>query len=106
MVGHSSAGIGAELAQALLQANQLNERGIQAQRERVALLKQRLQQAQQAHGSDDMMTILLSIADALVKKSVWIIGGDGWAYDIGFGGPDHVLASGDNRNILVLDTEV
>ena len=49
---------------------------------------------------------LLGVADALVKKSVWIVGGDGWAYDIGYGGLDHVLASGQNVNILVLDTEV
>ena len=48
----------------------------------------------------------MSVADALVKKSVWIVGGDGWAYDIGYGGLDHVLASGQNVNILVLDTEV
>jgi len=57
-------------------------------------------------GADGLVQSLLSVADALVRKSVWIIGGDGWAYDIGFGGLDHVLASGRDVNILVLDTEV
>ncbi|MGE5407747.1 MAG: thiamine pyrophosphate-dependent enzyme, partial [Syntrophothermus sp.] len=75
--------------------------GIKGQRERVEILKQRLQ------GSHDQRAQnLLSVADALVKKSVWIVGGDGWAYDIGYGGLDHVIASGRNVNILVLDTEV
>jgi pyruvate-ferredoxin/flavodoxin oxidoreductase len=71
------------------------------QRERVSFLKQRLQQQSSPEAKQ-----LLSVADMLVKKSVWIIGGDGWAYDIGYGGLDHVLASGRNVNILVLDTEV
>ena len=95
--------VGEELAQALLNADQSSERGIRAQRERVAVLKQRLQRVD---GSDGRTQNLLDVADALVKKSVWIIGGDGWAYDIGFGGLDHVLASGRDINILVLDTEV
>ena len=95
--------IGEELAQVLLGADQSNERGIRAQRERVAVLKQRLQRVD---GSDGRTQNLLDVADALVKKSVWIIGGDGWAYDIGFGGLDHVLACGRDINILVLDTEV
>ena len=101
LVAQCSAVIGDELAQSLLEADQSSERGIRAQRERVALLKQHLQQS-----SDEHASALLGVADALVKKSVWIIGGDGWAYDIGFGGLDHVLATGRDVNILVLDTEV
>src|SRR6266849_4468827 len=95
--------VGEDLAQELLGADQSHEAGIKAQRERVALLKQRLQAT---GGADGHVQSLLSVADALVRKSVWIIGGDGWAYDIGFGGLDHVLASGRDLNILVLDTEV
>jgi len=99
--------LGPELVQSLLQADQSNMFGIQAQRERVALLKQHIQQVAEADGSlTNEMHNLLSLADALVRKSVWIIGGDGWAYDIGYGGLDHVLASGRNVNVLVLDTEV
>ena len=93
--------IGDSLAEALLNANQKTEQGIFEQRERVKLLKEKLAGAGTAEARD-----LLSLADALVKKSVWIIGGDGWAYDIGYGGLDHVLASGRNVNVLVLDTEV
>jgi pyruvate-ferredoxin/flavodoxin oxidoreductase len=93
--------IGEELAQALVNADQKTEEGIVAQRERVAILKQKLATLDTAEAKD-----LLTLADALVKKSVWIVGGDGWAYDIGFGGLDHVIASGRNVNILVLDTEV
>ncbi len=89
------------LADDLLSANQADETGIQQQRERVALLKEKL-----AARTDPKSRDLLSLADILVKKSVWIIGGDGWAYDIGYGGLDHVMASGRNVNILVLDTEV
>jgi len=96
--------VGEELVQAILNTDQSNEAGIRAQRERVALLKQRLQS--RGNAEDTRVQSLLSVADALVRKSVWIIGGDGWAYDIGFGGLDHVLASGRNVNILVLDTEV
>ncbi len=95
--------VGEELVQAILTADQSHEMGIRAQRERIALLKQRLQGADGAGGC---ARSLLSVSDALVRKSVWIIGGDGWAYDIGFGGLDHVLASGRDVNILVLDTEV
>jgi pyruvate-ferredoxin/flavodoxin oxidoreductase len=95
--------IDGELADALLDADQSAEGGIEAQRERVARLKARLESMGDAFpGSAD----LLALADVLVKKSVWIIGGDGWAYDIGFGGLDHVLASGHDINVLVLDTEV
>ncbi len=95
--------VGEELAHDLLNADQSSERGIRDQRERVAMLKERLQVAD---SRESRVRNLLSVADALVRKSVWIIGGDGWAYDIGFGGLDHVLASGRNVNILVLDTEV
>ncbi|HEX6293487.1 MAG TPA: pyruvate:ferredoxin (flavodoxin) oxidoreductase [Herpetosiphonaceae bacterium] len=93
--------VGPELIDALLSADQTTEEGSAAQRERVALLKARLQTIDTATARD-----LVSVADALVRKSVWLIGGDGWAYDIGFGGLDHVLASGRNVNVLVLDTEV
>ncbi len=104
--------VGEELAQAVLMADQSTEMDIVAQRERVALLKQHLQRALNHSVLADNANLLastrnlLAVADALVKKSVWIIGGDGWAYDIGYGGLDHVLASGQNVNILVLDTEV
>jgi pyruvate-ferredoxin/flavodoxin oxidoreductase len=93
--------LGKELVEAILNANQADEAGIDAQRERVAELKNNLGKSSDSRAKD-----LVSLADSLVKKSVWIIGGDGWAYDIGYGGLDHVLASGRNVNILVLDTEV
>ncbi len=94
--------IGPELADDLLSADQSDDAGIEAQRQRVAELKAKLAQGNQDPGLRD----LVSLADALVEKSVWIVGGDGWAYDIGYGGLDHVLASGRNVNMLVLDTEV
>ncbi len=90
-----------ELTTALLAADQSNEAGIRDQRERVKLLKEKVAKIDGREARD-----LMSLADALVKKSVWILGGDGWAYDIGYGGLDHVLASGRNVNVLVLDTEV
>jgi len=93
--------IGKDLVEGLMTANQSDEAGIQAQRERVETLKTRLKNVDDPKAKD-----LLSLADVLVEKSVWIIGGDGWAYDIGYGGLDHVLASGRNVNILVLDTQV
>lgn len=93
--------IGTNLADGLLTADQKTEKGIREQRERVAALKSILEN----DPSPEART-LLSLADNLVRKSVWIIGGDGWAYDIGYGGLDHVLASGKNVNVLVLDTEV
>ncbi len=93
--------IGPDLADALLNADQSDEAGIAAQRERVAALKAIL-----ARLNTPEAKALLDVADMLVKKSVWIVGGDGWAYDIGYGGLDHVIASGRNVNILVLDTEV
>jgi len=90
-----------ELLEAILNADQHDEADIFEQRERVTALKDKLNTIQ----SDDAKN-LLTLVDYLVKKSVWIIGGDGWAYDIGYGGLDHVLASGKNVNILVLDTQV
>jgi pyruvate-ferredoxin/flavodoxin oxidoreductase len=93
--------LGDDLVNDLLNADQSNEAGIFAQRERVAVLKDRLREVDSPQARD-----LVSVADALVKKSVWIVGGDGWAYDIGFGGLDHVLSMGRNVNLLVLDTEV
>ncbi|HUV27512.1 MAG TPA: pyruvate:ferredoxin (flavodoxin) oxidoreductase [Anaerolineales bacterium] len=92
---------GENLVSEILNSDQRTESGIAAQRERIALLKERLSESDDPRSKD-----LLSLADVLVKKSVWIVGGDGWAYDIGYGGLDHVLAMGRNVNILVLDTEV
>jgi pyruvate-ferredoxin/flavodoxin oxidoreductase len=93
--------IGNELASAILSAKQKDEADIFEQRQRVSLLKEKLQGIKTLEAKQ-----LLSLADLLVKKSVWIVGGDGWAYDIGYGGLDHVIASGKNVNLLVLDTEV
>ncbi len=93
--------IGDTLVDGLLKADQSSEQGIAEQRERVAALRQKLS----SNGSPEAGR-LSRIADFLVRKSVWIIGGDGWAYDIGYGGLDHVLAMGRDVNILVLDTEV
>jgi len=89
------------LVDALINADQVEEVGVIAQRERVAQLMARLEQIETPESFN-----LRSVADALIQRSVWIMGGDGWAYDIGFGGLDHVLASGRNVNVLVLDTEV
>ena len=90
-----------KMADALLQADQSTQTAIEEQRGRVAELKAKLE------GKTSPIAVqLYNVADYLVKKSVWIIGGDGWAYDIGYGGLDHVLASGENVNILLLDTEV
>jgi len=93
--------IGDDLATALLNAKQKDEADIFEQRQRVEILKERLLKLNSPQAKQ-----LLAVADMLVKKSVWIVGGDGWAYDIGYGGLDHVLASGRNVNLLVLDTEV
>ncbi|HEY9652093.1 MAG TPA: 4Fe-4S dicluster domain-containing protein, partial [Coleofasciculaceae cyanobacterium] len=110
LVQKLSSEIGDNLASALLSAEQKSEADIWEQRERVNELKQKLQQILDTTTDNGQRTTdakqLLSLADYLVKKCVWIIGGDGWAYDIGYGGLDHVLASGRNVNILVLDTEV
>jgi len=98
---HIASAAGSELVDGLLNADQSTEAGIHEQRQRVTMLRERLK------GMDDPRTRdLLGLADMLVHKSVWIMGGDGWAYDIGYGGLDHVLASGRNVNMLVLDTEV
>ncbi len=101
LVRRLTATIGDDLCKALLEADQHDEPGINAQRERVVELRRRL-----VGNNDPISRMLLTIADNLVRKSLWIVGGDGWAYDIGFGGLDHVLASGEKVNILVLDTEV
>ena len=101
LVFHMAPQLGTAFAEALLKADQKDEAGIYEQRIRVRELKQKL-----AALKSDEARRMETLADALVKKSVWIVGGDGWAYDIGFGGLDHVLASGRNVNVLVLDTEV
>ncbi len=93
--------VGDVLAEAILTAKQSNEAEINEQRERVKLLKEKLADLDSPAAKE-----LLTVADYLVKKSVWIVGGDGWAYDIGYGGLDHVLSTGRDVNILVLDTEV
>jgi pyruvate-ferredoxin/flavodoxin oxidoreductase len=93
--------IGGELTAAILNSTQTDEAEIFEQRGRVVLLKQKLAEIKTPEARQ-----LATLADYLVRKSVWIIGGDGWAYDIGYGGLDHVFASGRNVNILVLDTEV
>ncbi|HOQ33642.1 MAG TPA: thiamine pyrophosphate-dependent enzyme, partial [Candidatus Hydrogenedens sp.] len=93
--------IGTELVSALLTADQTTEEGIKAQRDRVNILKQKLSNLDNPFAKE-----LLSVADVLVKRSIWVLGGDGWAYDIGYGGLDHVIASNRDINILVMDTEV
>jgi pyruvate-ferredoxin/flavodoxin oxidoreductase len=93
--------VGEELADALLAMDQSNESGIATQRGLVVELKAKLKGRPETDARD-----LMNVADSLVRKTVWIVGGDGWAYDIGYGGLDHVLASGQDVNILVLDTEV
>jgi pyruvate-ferredoxin/flavodoxin oxidoreductase len=120
--------VGAELAQQILDADQHDDAGIAQQRERVRVLKDRINTlverstlkvesesapAMQSDGQHSTFNLqsstpkeLVALADSLVRKSVWIVGGDGWAYDIGYGGLDHVLASGRNVKVLVLDTEV
>ncbi|HEY1270498.1 MAG TPA: pyruvate:ferredoxin (flavodoxin) oxidoreductase, partial [Terriglobales bacterium] len=101
LVRRLSGTIGDQLATSLITAAQRDEADIYEQRQRVDLLKEKLAGVDSVEARQ-----LLSVADTLVKKSVWIVGGDGWAYDIGYGGLDHVLASGRNVNLLVLDTEV
>jgi pyruvate-ferredoxin/flavodoxin oxidoreductase len=93
--------VGESLVNGILNTDQSTNEGINVQRELVAALKAKI-----GSGNSPETRDLLSLADSLVEKSVWIVGGDGWAYDIGYGGLDHVLASGQNVNILVLDTEV
>jgi pyruvate-ferredoxin/flavodoxin oxidoreductase len=94
--------VGAELADSIAKAPQIRESDIRAQRIRVAQLKTRLL----AMGDHPAALDMLSVVDTLVRRSIWIVGGDGWAYDIGYGGLDHVLAQGKDVNVLVLDTEV
>ena len=101
LLSELTADLGEELVTALVTADQTTEQGIQDQRARVQVLKDKL-----ASMTDQKAKLLLDNADYLVKKSVWILGGDGWAYDIGYGGLDHVLYSGKNVNIMVMDTEV
>jgi pyruvate-ferredoxin/flavodoxin oxidoreductase len=96
--------VGENLVAALLAADQSTEAGIAGQRERVAQLKQKLSAPDSSASAEARE--LLAVAESLVRKSVWLVGGDGWAYDIGAGGLDHVLGSGVNVNVLVLDTEV
>ncbi|MBW4642396.1 MAG: pyruvate:ferredoxin (flavodoxin) oxidoreductase [Goleter apudmare HA4340-LM2] len=123
-LGHGELGISHELVQSILNAQQNSEADIWEQRERVETLKQKLDELLQKQNAGNYhapfpmpysqiarlsvaeVQNLKSIADYLVRKSVWIVGGDGWAYDIDFHGIDHVLASGRNVNILVMDTEV
>jgi pyruvate-ferredoxin/flavodoxin oxidoreductase len=93
--------IGEDIAQEIIHADQADEMGIERQRELVEQLKEKLRVCDDPDAKE-----LLNVADMLVKKSVWIVGGDGWAYDIGYGGLDHVFATGHNVNVLVLDTEV
>jgi len=101
LVEQNRSAIGDDLADEILSADQSGPSGIMAQRKRVETLKTRLAEAEDAQAKH-----LYSLADALVKRSVWSVGGDGWAYDIGYGGLDHVLAAGRDINLLVLDTEV
>lgn len=101
LLAELSADLGEELVGAIAQADQSTEQGIAEQRERVKALKEKLNAL-----NTEKAKLLLDHADYLVKKSVWILGGDGWAYDIGYGGLDHVLYSGKNVNILVMDTNV
>ena len=93
--------IGQDLIDEILNADQTTEAGLNEQRARIAALREKMAKAKGRKAKD-----LLSIADKLVRKDVWVVGGDGWAYDIGYGGLDHVIASGRNVNILVLDTQV
>ncbi|MDQ1497920.1 MAG: pyruvate-ferredoxin/flavodoxin oxidoreductase [Actinomycetota bacterium] len=111
LLGRLRGRLDAELVEGLLNAEQDDEAGIRAQRDRVARLKDALQphlapgQRINGDGGTDAAH-LVAVADCLVRKGIWLVGGDGWAYDIGFGGLDHVLSTGRNVNILVLDTEV
>lgn len=101
LLQQASPHLDSKLVEQLLHSEQKTESQIQAQIKRVAELKERLTEI-----GDDRALNLKSVADHLIRRSIWIIGGDGWAYDIGYSGLDHVLASGANVNILVMDTEV
>jgi pyruvate-ferredoxin/flavodoxin oxidoreductase len=110
LLGQLAEAVGADLADALLADSTPTETAVVEQRARVAILRDRLAELTAGAGVDpeqaDRARRLATIADELVRTSTWIVGGDGWAYDIGFGGVDHVLGSGRNVNLLVLDTEV
>jgi len=93
--------LGEDLVEAIISAPQIHESEIRAQRDRVAELARRLRAIE-----DPRAAHLLSVVDHFVRRSVWIVGGDGWAYDIGYGGLDHVLSTGRDVNVLVMDTEV
>ena len=101
LLTHFKDKVGADLVDEIVNADQSTEEGIADQRDRVDTLREKIKGEEGRKAKD-----LLSIADKLVRKNVWIVGGDGWAYDIGYGGLDHVLASGRNVNVLVLDTQV
>ncbi len=101
LVGKFRPALGDELVDNILNAEQLTEADYAAQRARVAELKEKVGKLDDADAAN-----LLSVADVLVRRSIWIVGGDGWSYDIGYGGLDHVLAQGRNVNVLVLDTQV
>ena len=101
LLGRMTGGEVEEVARALLDTDQTTEEGIRTQRDHLARLRSVLE-----HREDALARDLRTVCEALVERSVWIVGGDGWAYDIGYGGLDHVLASGKNVNVLVLDTEV
>jgi pyruvate-ferredoxin/flavodoxin oxidoreductase len=101
LLGSMRSELGDDVVQAVLDAPQADEADLYEQRQRIASITGHLDTLDSATARN-----LRTVIDYLCKKSVWIIGGDGWAYDIGFGGVDHVLASGRNVNILVLDTEV
>jgi pyruvate-ferredoxin/flavodoxin oxidoreductase len=101
LLGRLADRVGSDLAEAILSADESTEAGIHEQRERIAALNEKL-----ATIDDGAASQLRTLSENLARKSVWIMGGDGWAYDIGYGGLDHVLASGEDVNILVLDTEV
>ena len=100
LLGRLAPALGDDLVTSILTASQSKESDIDAQRERVRLVREKLAGVNSAEAR-----AMLTVADSLVRKSVWIVGGDGWAYDIGFGGLDHVLGSGQNVKVLVLDTE-
>ena len=101
LLPHFAEILGQDLIDEIVNAEQTDETGINEQRARIDSLREKLAQEKGRKAKD-----LLSLADKLVRKDVWIVGGDGWAYDIGFGGLDHVLATGRNVNVLVLDTQV
>jgi pyruvate-ferredoxin/flavodoxin oxidoreductase len=105
LVTELAAEIGEETSDLLVNGGQRVGNEIRAQRRRVAELKKSLKELINGGGNEKAVA-LLSIVDHLIRRSVWLVGGDGWAYDIGSGGLDHVMASGRNVNILVLDTEV